>query len=876
MRSVSIIRCLPALAAFVVAAGSFFATAQGRGADALPADDSTLLDGAVADLLRQRCVECHNHRKRSGKLNLETPLGIALGGENGEVVVAKDVEASLLWHRVADDEMPPEKPLAEGEKALLRDWIAAGANGVPKEVDRRPGADHWAFHAPVRPPVPRVAATDRVRTPVDAFILQALEELGMPLGAEADRVTLVRRVSFTLIGLPPSATEIAAYLADPAPDAYERMVERYLASPRYGERWGKLWLDAAGYADSNGYFNADTDRPLAYRYRDYVIRSFNDDKPFDRFLTEQIAGDELAGYKPDGDITPEMIELLTATHFLRNAPDGTDSSDGNDDERRLDRFTVLEGTVQIIGSSLLGLTLQCARCHDHKFEPVATAEYYGLQSILWPAYCPDEWLMPKQRNVAVGTVAEREAHAAAVAEADRRVEELTTALAKAAEALRAQLLEERLAALETALGDELRAALDTAEGEGSKVMQELLKEHAETIQITDEALAERFPEHKATAEKTKAEIAEVEKNRPAPLDELSILTDVVPEAGPHHVLERGNYRALGAEAPPGVLAALSLSGTSYDSLRQESASAGGAGTKRRTALARWLTSPEQPTVARITVNRIWQDHFGTGIVATPDNFGYTGADPVHPALLDWLACEFPEHGWSTKHIHRLIVNSATFRQQGALADESATSTSNEAMNENPLRATAPWLFSFPLRRLDAEQVRDAMLAVSGDLDGTMFGPYVPTERAADGQVAVAEDKPGSHRRSLYLQQRRTQVLSMLDVFDAPSLVTNCVRRSASTIPLQSLSLLNSEFTVARATALARRTAADVGETDAARVQHAFVLALGRGPRDDERAAAEAFLQAQPARYGDAADARDRAWIDFCQMLLASNAFLYVE
>ncbi|MBX3413935.1 MAG: PSD1 domain-containing protein [Pirellulales bacterium] len=852
------------------------ATTQGSENDPAPANDTPAFDGAVAALLRERCVECHNHRKRSGKLNLETPLGLALGGENGDAVVASDVDASLLWHRVADDEMPPEKPLSEDEKSLLRSWIADGAVGLPAEVDRRPGADHWAFHPPVRPVVPTVAAAERVRTPVDAFVFQALEDRGLTLAPEADRATLIRRVSFTLTGLPPSATEIAAFLADAAPDAYERMVERYLASPRYGERWGKLWLDAAGYADSNGYFNADTDRPLAYRYRDYVIRSFNDDKPFDRFLTEQIAGDELVGYAPGGDITPEMIEPLTATHFLRNAPDGTDSSDGNDDERRLDRFTVLEGTVQILGSSLLGLTLQCARCHDHKFEPVATAEYYSLQAILWPAYCPDEWLMPRQRNVAIGTVAEREAHAAAVAAADRRVEELKTTLAQAAEPLRAQLVNERLATLDSDLGQQLRAALDTAEGERSKEMKNLLKQHADAIEVTDEALVERFAQHKALAEKTAAEIAEAEAARPAPLEELSILTDVAPHAGPHHVLERGNYCALGDEASPGVLAALSLGGTSYEVLRQEATTASGPGTKRRTALARWLTSPEQPTVARITVNRIWQDHFGTGMVATPDNLGYTGAEPVHPELLDWLACEFREHGWSIKHLHRLIVTSSMFRQQGALADVAATSGEREAMNEDPLRATAPWLFSFPLRRLDAEQVRDAMLAVSGDLDSTMFGPYVPTERGGDGQVAVAEEKPGAHRRSLYLQQRRTQVLSLLDVFDAPSLVTNCVRRSSSTIPLQSLSLLNSEFIVARAKAFAARTAQDAGPTDEARVQHAFVLALGRGPHDEERTSALAFLASQPPRYDDVEDARARAWIDFCQMLLASNAFLYVE
>jgi hypothetical protein len=249
---------------------------------------------------------------------------------------------------------------------------------------------------------------------------------------------------------------------------------------------------------------------------------------------------------------------------------------------------------------------------------------------------------------------------------------------------------------------------------------------------------------------------------------------------------------------------------------------------------------------------------------------------VHPELLDWLACEFREHGWSVKHLQRLIVCSAVFRQRGALEDHATDPSHDEASQSDPFLTEAPWMVGFPLRRLDAEQVRDATLAVSGDLDGAMFGPYVPTERSADGKVVVPDDKPGARRRSIYLQQRRTQVLSLLDVFDAPSLVTNCVRRPASTIPLQSLSLLNSEFMVAQAASLAARTLHEAGTTDAARVHHAFVLAYGRGPRAAEREAAEEFLAAQPARYGDMPDAGERAWSDFCQMLLASNAFLYIE
>ncbi len=311
-------------------------------------------------------------------------------------------------------------------------------HGIPSaEEARQPGPDHWAFTTPQRPAPPKVAHADQVRTDVDRFILAELEHRGGGLAPAAVPTTLLRRVAIDLTGLPPTPEEIAAFLADTSPDAYRQMVDRYLASPRYGERWGQHWLDAAGYSDSNGYFSADTDRPLAYRYRDYVIRSFNADKPFDQFLREQIAGDELSGFALDGDVTPEMVEPLVATHFLRNAPDGTGESDGNPDERRADRFTVLEGTVQILGSSLLGLTVQCARCHDHKFEPVTQREYYQLQAILWPAYCPDDWRKPNERKVSIALASQRAEHAERTTVLNDQIKEIRDALEEKAKALRA-------------------------------------------------------------------------------------------------------------------------------------------------------------------------------------------------------------------------------------------------------------------------------------------------------------------------------------------------------------------------------------------------------------------------------------------------------
>lgn len=637
---------------------------------------------------------------------------------------------------------------------------------------------HWAFRPLRRPPLPAVRRRERLRTAVDCFIEDALEKKGLTLSAEAGRTTLLRRVAFDLTGLPPSPRDIETFRADRAPDAYERMVERYLASPHYGERWGKYWLDAAGYADSNGYFNADSDRPLAYRYRDYVIAAFNSDKPYDRFVHEQLAGDELAGYTPGGDVTPAMVEALTATHFLRNAPDGTGESDGNPDERRTDRFTVLEGNLQNVMNCLLGITIQCARCHSHKFEPIAHEEYYRLQAIFYPVYCPERWIKPNDRVV---TIAGRS---------------------------------------------------------GPK----------------------------------------------APAEKLAVVVETDPHPPVHHVLRRGLHNAPGREVQPGVPAALCTSANVY---RLGPQPKGVISTGRRSAFARWVTSPQNPLFARVLVNRLWQHHFGKGIVATPDNLGQSGAKPTHPQLLDYLAAEFlapsPQpsppiggeggvRGWSIKALHRLILRSAVYRQVSSGSDRRDAGPT-DALQVDPENRL---LWRFPLRRLDAEALRDAMLAVSGELDRRVGGPYVPVTRGADGVVRVEEKTQGAHRRSIYLQQRRSQTATLLALFDAPAMTTNCSARPISTMPLQSLALLNADFVRARAAAFARRLEREAGPAEQKRLALAFQLAFGRPPRNDEQAAAQHFLAAQKQLLARKKGEARQVWTDFCHMLLASNAFLYVE
>jgi hypothetical protein len=694
---------------------------------------------------------------------------------------------------------------------------------------------------------------------VDRFVLAALESKGLALNPEADRPTLVRRVAFDLTGLPPTVAEIDAYASGASPDAYEKMVDRYLASPAYGERWGKHWLDAAGYADSNGYFNADSDRPLAWRYRDYVVRAFNADTPYDRFVTEQLAGDELVGFTPGGDVTPDMVGPLTATHFLRNAPDGTGESDGNPDEVRTDRFSVLEGNVQNAMNCLLGLTVQCARCHDHKFEPVTQEEYYGLQAVLFPVYNPERWAKPNDRVVTVGTRAEVADWRRRTDLIDRQVKAARDGLAAFADPLREQLLGERLKDLDPATRDAVVAAAMAPKEKRTAAQQALLKTHAKAVEIGDDDLAKRFPEYAALRDRVKQTVAEREKDRPKPLDKIAAFVETDPTPAAHHVLKRGLHNQPGDEVRPGVPAALT---TPANAFRIDPRPAGRLSSGRRTAFARWVTSPENPLFARVMVNRVWQHHFGTGIVATPDNLGLSGAKPSHPELLDFLADEFRRTGWSVKALHRLIVTSAVYRQSSSHREGLAAIDPDNRL-----------LARFPVRRLDAEAVRDAMLHVADDLDPRAGGPYVPSRRTAEGVVEVPESADGARRRSIYLQQRRTQVVTFLQLFDSPAIVTTCGKRTPSTVPLQSLALLNSEFARARARGFARRLAGGAAGT---RLELAFRLACGRPPGDAERTACEKFLTAQRSVYAGDKAADERAWADLCQMLLASNAFLYVE
>ncbi len=788
----------------------------------------------VRPILARRCTSCHGGVKREAGLSLAfrddafAPLADGLRA----IVPGKPGE-SEIFRRVStkdkDERMPPKgERLTAAEVETLRRWIAEGAEWK----------NHWSFE-PVRPPsLPEVKRSSWARSGLDRFVLARLEREGLEPSPEADRYALARRAAFALTGLPPDPREVAAFAADPAPDAYERLVERFLADPAYGERWGKLWLDAAGYADSNGYFHADTDRPHAWRYRDWVIEATDRDLPFDEFVRRQIAGDEIARWRPGADVTPEMVPGLAASHFLRNAPDGTGESDGNPEERQRDRLVVLEGNVQNLSSALLGLTTGCARCHDHPFEPVKQVEYYKLQAVLAAAYPddPKKWTKPQDRVVVAATRAEIEAHEKASRPVREEIKAVEEALKKAAEEARARRVDEQV----RRLGDEeqarAREALDS-KGDPKKILRDL----GVRTEFKDEELA-ADPAFAVKQKETKEKVEALKKRLPPDLPKVAPLVDMHAEVPPHRLKKRGVYIQPGDEVPPGVPAFL---GGEFKP------------GPRRTALANWITSPANPLFARVTVNRVWQHHFGVGLAATPENLGASGDLPSHPELVDYLAAEFVASGWSLKALHRLVLASATFRQSSAArARELARDPENRLL----------WRWS--LRRLDAESIRDGMLALGGILDPARGGPYVPTKRT-EAAVVIDPQAPGARRRSVYLQQRRTQILTFLGTFDAPAIVFNCTRRSSSTVPLQSLALLNSEFSLSCARGFAERARKEG-------VGFAFLAAAGRPPDEVRARQAEEFLRSQREIYAGRKDADARAWTDFAQALLASNAFLYVE
>ena len=675
---------------------------------------------------------------------------------------------------------------------------------------------HWSFQPPKRPSIPTVKQVGWIRSPVDAFVLNKLESAGLKPSTPANKLALLRRVHVDLVGLPPSPEEQEAFLADSSPDAYEKVVDRLLTSPHYGERWAQHWLDAVRFAESNGY-EADGDRPNAWRYRDYVVRSFNGDKPYDRFLTEQLAGDELAaGMDPQA-----AAELLIATGFHRCGPVHIVS--GNLD-RKIVRQEILTEYVQGIGAAVLGLTMNCARCHDHKFDPISQADYYRLEAFFAAVQF-------KEANLA--TAEEAKARAAQVSAIEARMKPLRSAVEAIDSPHRRRLREAKKQNLEPAY----RSALATDAQKRTKEQQQLARNAETLIKVTwDEVIADLTPEERARRESLRSRQHDLQARMPPPTASAwSVVDDA--NVPPTHVLRRGDLSKVGAVVQPGFPRVLLTAARSPER-----------GVRlKRIDLAKWITRPDHPLTARVFINRVWQHHFGRGIVGTPNDFGARGELPTHPELLDWLATEFVANGWRLKPIQRMIVLSNTYRQASNVRP---TEQAKKVDPENHL------LWRMNRQRLDGEAIRDSILAAAGTLTRQIGGPSVrvPLEREVydliftegerDGLWNVTPDPRQHTRRSLYLFAKRNLRLPMLEAFDQPDRISPCADRAVSTFAPQALILMNGPFAQQQSRAMSACLLRECGSNIDKQVTRAYRRAFGRPPTVDELQMAKEFLKGQ--------------------------------
>ena len=770
------------------------------------------LAGKARGIFDANCILCHGGARMS-ELDVRERETILRGGQRGPAVVPGNAEQSLLYQAVRREgelRMPPAgtPPLSSFDIAVLRDWINAGApwDSTPQTTSAE--QQWWSFQEPARPPVPAVKNAAWVRNPIDAFILAKLDENGLQPAPPADRRTLVRRAYFDLHGLPPTPEQVEEFVGDRSSDAYEKLIDRLLASPRYGERWGRYWLDLVRYADTSG-FETDHFYINAWRYRDYVIESFNQDKPYTTFVQEQIAADEIWSTDMDlegtSDLPKEKEEnakrrIGTSLFTLGPFPiEYTYYGDQYRAEWRAD-------AIDTVGAAFLGLTVECARCHDHKFDPISQRDYYRMTALF------------------AGSV-EREIPLVSLF--DVQTNSRNFPLLEQARVLK-----------------RMTARAGRREGRGAREAEQEDDDSGESGQPRTED-AER--------DKLLRQLGEAYLRAPERYPTANVLahTEVVPDT---HILPRGDFKAKGEKVEPGFPAALNP-GPAIDEPEDVLFVP-----RRRKALALWLTAPDQPLLGRVMVNRIWQGHFGEGIVRTPNDFGRQGEPPTHPELLDWLAVEFAERGWSIKQMHKLVMLSNAYQLSSIGGEESLQ---QDAENR--------YLSRMNRRRLDGDALRDTILAVAGTLNLKMGGVGVipPLTReeilaARMPQLWPANPDPAEHtRRSIYLQMKRSMALPMLQIFDAPDTATSCARRETSTVAPQALALMNSEFAMAQAEEFASRIREQAGADQEASVETGWRLAFGRDPTAEERRTALDYLERNSLQR-------------LCLLMFNMSEFVYVD
>jgi cytochrome c553 len=914
-----------------IAAAAYAVAVSALHAAAPTAAQVDFFEKQIRPILAERCYECHSAgKKQKGGLSLDTREAVLKGGDTGPALTAGDPEKSLMIEAVRytnhDMQMPPKKRLAESEVKALEEWVKMGApdprDAAPvakrgRVIDIAEGRKFWSFKPLARVEVPKVAD---VKSPIDAFIRAKLNEKGLASAPPADRRTLIRRATFDLIGLPPTPQEVDDFLADKSADAFDEVIERLLASPHYGERWARHWLDVARYADSNG-----MDENIAYgnawRYRDYVVHAFNDDKPFDQFLIEQVAG----------DLLPRSEDAITATGFLSLG--GKILAEPDMQKLEMD---IIDEQIDTLGKAFLGMTLGCARCHDHKFDPVAQEDYYALAGIFrstrslsaekmgaikfWNEYSLATPQQLEEKKKFDGDLKAKKAEVAAISSKARAAIKselqkhaadylaaaaLLPVSAKAADAEQAAKEPQLDAHFVLSFRQYLDAHPDAAV---FAKWRELAQKHdadgvcAHYAPLFAEALAaKKGPAYDALADgkgllalpakdadvldsETLAKIAAMNKeveDFTAKQPDLPAIMGVqdgnIVQTLPVHL--RGSYLTLGKPVERGFPEVMRTS------FAQPILPAKRSG---RLELARWMASSEHPLTARVIVNRVWRWHFGAGIVASTDNFGILGAKPSHPELLDWLARNFIESGWSIKDLHRLIMKSAAYQQSSGVPDlpsaagQIAAASSNAAigLDNTPHSALRTphlidpenrLLWRANIQRLEAEEIRDAMLFTSGWLDMTIGGKTIPLKNREFVFNHTSKDATTyeSPRRALYLPIIRNHLYDMLEQFDYPDPTMPTGSRNSTVIAPQALIMMNAPVVMQSGEKLASRLAALAD--DSQRVQRIYELIYSRLPTEREKADALALLH-----DFSATEKTDRAWALLCQTLFAANEFIYLR
>jgi len=866
---------------FSVVCGAVLIVGVGLSAPAEGQTELVTFTDHIRPIMERSCWNCHGEAAQLSELDLSTRDGALEGGTRGPAIVPGRADDSRLFQMVAGLDQPAMPmtgaPLSDTEIAAVRTWIndgahwdtggataAAAALSALENSELPAGArDYWAFKQPVQTEVP---TSENYEHPVDRFLDAARREAGVTAGPKADPLTRLRRAYIDLTGLPPTLEQIDEFLADTERGAWERLIERLLASPHYGERWGRHWMDIARYADSTG-FEQDYVRPNAWRYRDYVINAFNKDKPYSQFLKEQIAGDEL------DHVTDET---RIATGFLRAGP-RVQFREKDNPERRHD---YLDDVLATVGRGVLGMTIHCARCHDHKFDPILQKDYYSLQASIFGYVEIDYPLLDR-----AGVLEYR----AANAKLDKRVEPLQAQINAIEEPHRDQL---KLELIQERFPENVQRAAMTPEGERTAGEQLLAAQVLSINPPQQKVIAALTAEEAARRTVLVDQVEALEEQRPLEPPMAEIVTDgdyrfapdgpgdeiigcpecrIPPEepgtflheegkddykAPPNYFLIRGDPFSPGSQMSPGFLTVATYGNPATEIPRPAGRTSG-----RRLALAEWITSRNNPLTARVAVNRIWHHHFGRGIVRTLDNLGKMGDLPTHPELLDWLSVEFMERGWSVKEMHRLLMTSEAYQ----MVSSYRSAPNSEADPDNRLQ------WHYQAQRLEAEALRDSIMTVSGGIDLTVGGepifPFIPEEILAASQGKGywdnQPDGPDVWRRSVYVFRRRSLGFPFFDTFDLPDQNQTAAARNVSTVPTQALTLMNNGFVLSQAALFAERLEREApGDLDR-QVDLAYRMALTRPPTTEESTVAKVLVTEQ-------------SLVDLTHVMLNLNEFLYLR